>query len=181
MAVPLIAWGVGALILWAMKSKAPVTPKTPPGSNDGTNAAPAAAAPFVSRIQKCLLAFGFTGDGALTVNGREDISTQLALQSYWAARGGYVPLSYQQLAERMESELAGKAAPSLAYTPTAAILARIKTALAKLGFTNIADWYLSKGMFPPDAGTASDWELMAKQVETAVALFVGSLATRKKK
>lgn len=166
MAVPLVAWGVGALILWMMKSDAPVTPKKPPngGGGSGTNAALAAAAPFVARIQKSLLAMGFAGDGELQVNGREDISTQLAIAEYWKASGGFVPLSYQQLAERLEAELAGKPAPSLTYVPPAALLARVQKALAKLGFNNLDEYFVAKGEFPSD-NSATGWTGLVARLE----------------
>ncbi len=164
MAIPL-AWGVGALILFMMKGGSKPKPKTDSGA--GPNAAPASAAPDVMRIQRALLAMGFRGDGALVVNGREDISTQLALQAYWKTEsGGYVPLSYAQLADRLEAELAGKAAPNLNYAgPSADILARVQSALAQLGFNNLDEYFTAKGEFPTD-NTATGWAALVARLES---------------
>lgn len=170
MAIPIIAWGVG-LALLMMGGDAPPKKKQDEGggTGGGPNSAPPEAAPFITRIQRCLLAMGLTGDGELKINGRLDISTQLALQEYWKRSGGFTPLSYAQLAVRLEAELAGKPAPSLNPTPTAEVLARIQAALAKLGFNNATDYYLAKGEFPPD-NTPTGWALMLGQLESAAGI-----------
>ncbi len=174
MAFPAIAWGVGALILWAMKSDAPPKQQqTPNDGGSGTNAAPPAEAPNVRRIQTALLALGFRGDGALQVNGKEDISTQLAIQAYWKATpGGFIPLTYAQLAARLEAELAGQPPPSTRYAPPPELVARIQKALATLGFKYSDDYFLSKGEFPPDSLNADSWNALATRLEHDAGLIV---------